>query len=81
MWASAPDCNADDVDAATKAAQKAFESYKKVNPRQRAQWMLKWHNLITENRDDLAQIVTHECGKPLAESQGNDIVRAALNIF
>lgn len=58
------------MDAATEAAQVAFDSYKKVNPRQRAQWLLKWHNLITENKDDLAKIVTHECGKPIAESLG-----------
>lgn len=61
---------ADDVDDAITAAHKAFESYSKVNPRQRAKWMLEWDRLIRENRDDLAQIVTYECGKPLFEAQG-----------
>lgn len=32
--------------------------------------MLKWHELITAARDDIAQIVTYETGKPLAEAQG-----------
>lgn len=69
-WATAPDNGAEDVDAAVSAAHVAFESYKIVNPRQRAQWLLKWDALIRENRDDLAHIVTYETGKPLAESHG-----------
>jgi succinate-semialdehyde dehydrogenase/glutarate-semialdehyde dehydrogenase len=32
--------------------------------------LLKWDSLIRENRDDLANIVTYETGKPLSESQG-----------
>ena len=62
--------DAEDTDAAVQAAYKAFESYKKVNPRTRAQRLLEWDRLIRENRDDIAKIVTYETGKPLAESQG-----------
>ncbi|CAG8974518.1 hypothetical protein HYALB_00009053 [Hymenoscyphus albidus] len=69
-WASAPDNNAEDVDAAVKAAHEAFQSYRKVNPRTRAQWLLKWDSLIRENADDIANIVTYETGKPLTESHG-----------
>lgn len=70
VWATAPDCGPDDVDDALKASHAAFQDFKKVNPRTRAQCLLKWDQLIRENRDDLAQIVTYECGKPLFESQG-----------
>jgi succinate-semialdehyde dehydrogenase/glutarate-semialdehyde dehydrogenase len=70
VWASAPDNSAEDVDVAVKAAHEAFESFRKVNPRTRAQMLLKWDALIRENRDDLAKIVTYETGKPLAEAQG-----------
>lgn len=31
---------------------------------------MKWDQLIRDNRDDIAHIVTYETGKPLAESQG-----------
>jgi succinate-semialdehyde dehydrogenase/glutarate-semialdehyde dehydrogenase len=41
-----------------------------VNPRTRAQWLLKWDSLIRENKEDLAHIITYETGKPLAESRG-----------
>lgn len=53
-----------------EAAHTAFEQFRKVIPRQRAKWLLKWHELTTAARDDLAQILTHETGKPLAESYG-----------
>ncbi|TAQ90293.1 hypothetical protein B7494_g1389 [Chlorociboria aeruginascens] len=70
VWATAPDNDASDVNEAVKAAHVAFESYRKVNPRTRAQWLLKWDALIREHRDDIAKIVTYETGKPIAESQG-----------
>lgn len=69
IWATAPDNGPEDVEKAVKAAHTAFESYRKVNPRTRAQWLLKWDGLIREHRDDIAKIVTYETGKPIAESQ------------
>jgi succinate-semialdehyde dehydrogenase / glutarate-semialdehyde dehydrogenase len=51
-----------------EAAQAAFEKYKKVNPRQRAEWILKWDTLIRAAAADLAQILTYETGKPLTEA-------------
>lgn len=70
VWATAPDMAAEDVDAAVEASQKAFESYRRVNPRTRAQWLLNWDKLIRENKDDIANIVTYETGKPLFEAKG-----------
>lgn len=69
MWASAPNNSAEDVDAAVRAADTAFHKYKVLNPRTRAQLLLKWDTLIREHKEDLAKIVTHETGKPLAESR------------
>ncbi|KAJ9328199.1 hypothetical protein DTO027B5_1694 [Paecilomyces variotii] len=69
-WASCPTNTTEDVPAAVEAAHAAFEQYKKVNPRQRAQWLLKWDQLIRAARSDIAKILTHETGKPIAESYG-----------
>ncbi|KAL1968101.1 hypothetical protein VTN77DRAFT_2231 [Rasamsonia byssochlamydoides] len=69
-WASCPTNTTEDVPRAVEAAHAAFEKYKKVTPRQRAQWLLKWDSLIREARNDLAKILTHETGKPLAEAYG-----------
>ncbi|KAK2841653.1 hypothetical protein FQN49_006041 [Arthroderma sp. PD_2] len=69
-WASCPNNTAKDVPAAVEAAHAAFEKFKKVNPRTRAQLLMKWDGLIREARSDLAKILTHETGKPIAESLG-----------
>lgn len=69
-WAACPDNAAEDVDAAIQSSYKAFQDYRILNPRKRAELILAWHNLITENKDDIAKILTHETGKPLAESYG-----------
>jgi succinate-semialdehyde dehydrogenase / glutarate-semialdehyde dehydrogenase len=69
-WASCPDNNVDDVDAAIQSSHKAFQEYGKMNPRKRAQLLLKWHELITAAKDDIAKILTYETGKPLAEAYG-----------
>src|ERR1700761_1296798 len=70
VWATVPDNGPEDTDNAVKASYEAFQSFRKTNPKQRAQWLLKWDQLIRDNRDDLANIVTYETGKPLFEAQG-----------
>ncbi|THC93770.1 hypothetical protein EYZ11_006747 [Aspergillus tanneri] len=69
-WASCPTNSATDVDAAVRNAHAAFQDFRHVSARQRAQWLLAWDALIRAARDDLAQIITHETGKPLAEARG-----------
>jgi succinate-semialdehyde dehydrogenase len=58
------------VDDAVKSSHEAFQEYRKLSPRTRAQLLFKWDALIRENRDDLATILTHETGKPKAEAYG-----------
>jgi succinate-semialdehyde dehydrogenase/glutarate-semialdehyde dehydrogenase len=69
IWGTAPVNTVDDVDSAVQAAHAAFLKYRKVNPRVRAQLLLKWDALIREHKEDLALILTHETGKPLSESR------------
>jgi succinate-semialdehyde dehydrogenase len=69
-WIECPVNDASDVDEAVKSAHEAFQSYRKLSPRTRAQLLFKWDSLIRENREDLATILTHETGKPKAEAYG-----------
>ncbi|KFG85628.1 succinate-semialdehyde dehydrogenase [Metarhizium anisopliae] len=69
-WISCPDCGSEDVDAAVQSSHRAFQEYSKWTPRKRAQTISKWHQLIVEARQDLATILVHETGKPLAEAYG-----------
>lgn len=55
---------------AIKAAQIAFKTWKKTTAEERRSLLLLWSDLIKENLDDLAIILTSEQGKPLKEALG-----------
>src|SRR5580658_7304688 len=55
---------------AIEAAQRAFGPWAKRLPKERAQILRRWFDLIIANRDDIALIMTSEQGKPLAEALG-----------
>lgn len=61
---------AEDVDIAVQASYEAFQKYRTVNPRARAEKLAKWDALIRKHKDDLAKILVYETGKPLAEAYG-----------
>ncbi|KAM0279741.1 hypothetical protein ACHAQH_004432 [Verticillium albo-atrum] len=69
-WASCPDNSREDVEPAIQSSYAAFQTYSKFTPRKRAQLLLAWHQLIVAAREDLARIVVHETGKPMAEALG-----------
>jgi len=55
---------------AIEAAETAQKLWAQETGKSRAKILRKWFDLITESTDDLAQLITAECGKPLAESAG-----------
>ena len=63
-------CGAAETRRAIEAAARAMPAWQKQSVKQRAAIMRKWFNLMMENQEDLAQIMTAEQGKPLAESRG-----------
>lgn len=67
-FASCPDMDTSDVDGAIQSSARAFKTYRKMNPRERAKVLLRWYNLIMENKDDLAMLLTYENGKPLKDA-------------
>ncbi|EAT13908.1 NAD-dependent succinate-semialdehyde dehydrogenase [Bermanella marisrubri] len=70
LIAKVADCAAADAEVAVELAHEAFLSWRKTTAKERSQIMRKWFDLIMTNQDELAEIMTMECGKPLAESKG-----------
>ncbi|WP_432696715.1 NAD-dependent succinate-semialdehyde dehydrogenase [Marinobacterium sp. YM272] len=68
--ADVPDMSAGEASAAVEAAHRAFASWKKTTAKARAQMLRRWYELIMDNQERLAQLMTAEQGKPLAESRG-----------
>ncbi len=66
------------TEKAIKVAHNAFESWQKTTAKYRAAILEKWNDLILEHRDELAKIMTLECGKPIAESKGEVAYGAAF---
>lgn len=64
-----PDHTVDDFKKAITEANESFKKYKKTTNRERATFLRRWADLIKENVDDLAAIVTWENGKPLKEAK------------
>ncbi|CAI3136328.1 Succinate-semialdehyde dehydrogenase [NADP(+)] GabD [Acinetobacter calcoaceticus] len=58
------------VEAAINRSAKAQAAWKKQTALVRADVLLVWYNLMLEHKENLAQILTAEQGKPLAEARG-----------
>ncbi len=59
-----------EAELAITAAEHAFQSWKNKTGKERANIMRKWFDLIIQNTQDLATLMTLEQGKPLIESTG-----------
>jgi len=63
-------CGTSETRRAIEAAHAAFLGWRKTTASERASILRKWFELIMAAQEDLAQIMTAEQGKPLAESRG-----------
>ena len=68
-----------DIEVATSAAATAFQGWRRVPPTERVQYLFKLKFLLEEHLEELAQTITWECGKTLAESKG-ELERAIENV-
>jgi len=62
----APICDADDVSKALDIAQEATLTCKASTLSQRCNWLLDVVRQLKENREDMAQTITDEVGKPIS---------------
>ncbi len=62
-------CGAAETRRAIEAAEAAMIDWRQRSAKERAALLRKWFNLMMEAQEDLAQILTAEQGKPLAEAR------------
>ncbi len=55
---------------AVAAAERAFPAWRAMTAKERGARVKRWGELMLENRDALAELLTREQGKPLAEARG-----------
>jgi len=66
-----PRSNAEDVDRAVDAAKAAFQEWRLVPAPKRGEILYRFANLLTEEKDDLTDLMSHEMGKVKAEAGGD----------
>ncbi len=76
-----PKCSISETKKAIDDANNAFQTWKETTAKERSVILKKWGELITENVDDLAKIMTIEQGKPLAEAKGEILMGASYIEF
>lgn len=77
--AQIPDSDRADVDAAARAAKRAFPAWSRTTVEQRSRMLLKIAELIEQNLDELARLESEDNGKPVSLAKRMDIPRAVAN--
>lgn len=73
VFAKAPQSNASDVDAAMKAAAKAFEGWRDSTPGERQKAINKIADAIEERSEELIAIESENTGKPIAVTRAEEM--------
>lgn len=68
--ASVPVMGQAETQAAIAAAEAALPAWRALTAKERGVKLRRWFELLNENSDDLALMMTSEQGKPLAEAKG-----------
>jgi aldehyde dehydrogenase (NAD+) len=69
LWELTPH-GADDVERVITKASEAFVNMRSVPAPVRGEWVRQWGERLREHKDDLAKIVSLECGKGFEEAKG-----------
>lgn len=70
LVAHVADVGVDETRRAIAAAAKAQVSWAQKTAKERSKLLRSWFDLVMQNQEDLAQILTLEQGKPLSEARG-----------
>jgi len=75
---SVPNCGKEETNYAISKAFDAWKNWRGKTALDRSTILRKWNDLILENQEDLARIMTIEQGKPLQESKGEIVYGASF---
>ena len=67
------EASVEQVDAAAAAAEEAFESWSRTTPAERAGYLLALADAIEANSDELAELESLDCGKPVDSAKADEM--------
>jgi acyl-CoA reductase-like NAD-dependent aldehyde dehydrogenase len=66
-------CSAEEVRDAVEKSRRAFESWKKTSFKERAAFVMRAREVILDELDEIARLISDESGKPIAEALSMEI--------
>src|SRR5262245_30879054 len=79
VLSAAPLSSSLDVEKAVRAASAALPDWRRTPPGERIQPLFRLKALLDANYSDIARLITLECGKTLAEAEG-ELKRGLENV-
>ncbi|CAL8248824.1 unnamed protein product [Lota lota] len=76
--AQVADCGPAEAKQAVDAAYKAFNTWKQQTAKERSALLRRWYELLVQHKDELARLITFECGKPVSEALGEVVYSASF---
>ncbi len=73
-----PKCGKNETKLAIEAANKSWPEWRAKSAKDRSVILKKWYELIMNNKEELAQMMTLEQGKPINESRGEIVYGASF---
>lgn len=70
VYATAPNSSAVDIDAAYRAAEKAFDGWRLTTPGERQLALLKIADAFEKRADEIAEVESRDTGKPIGAAKG-----------
>ncbi|MCW9698249.1 MULTISPECIES: NAD-dependent succinate-semialdehyde dehydrogenase [unclassified Avibacterium] len=67
-----------ETERAILAAEQAQKQWKQTLPKERAKILTHWYDLVLQHQEALAQLISLEQGKPIAESRGEVLYGASF---
>ncbi len=77
LIANVASVGAEQTQQAIRAAEAAMKSWKQLSAAARSAILERWYQLVLDNQEDLAVLMTLEQGKPLAEARGEVLYGAS----
>jgi len=77
VYATAPMSGQEDLDRAYAAAEKAFETWGRTTPRERAEALLKIGDAVAARADEICRVECKDTGKPIALTMSEEMPYAS----
>ncbi len=72
-----PECGKLEAEKAVQCTKEALPEWQSKSAKERGEILRAWYNLLIENLDDLATILTYEQGRPFEEAKGEILYGAS----